>query len=51
MYSQGANHQFASIGSDNGQSPNMRQAIIRTDGGLGYWGIYASIGFNELRSQ
>ena len=28
--------------------PNRRQAIIWTNGGLVYWRIYVSLGFNKL---
>ena len=38
------------IGSDNGLAPNMWQAIIWTNDGLIYWGIYASLSLNELTS-
>ena len=41
--------QYSSIGSDNGLSPNRRQAIILTNDGLSFWRIYASLGLNELR--
>ena len=38
------------IGSDNGLAPNMWQAIIWTNDGLIYWGIYTSLSLNELTS-
>ena len=36
------------IGSDNGLSPGQHQAIIWTNDGLVYWGIYVSLSFNVL---
>ena len=39
---------YASIGSDDGLAPNRLQAIILISGGLVYWCMYASLGFNEL---
>ena len=39
--------QYVIIGSDNGLVPNRQQAIIWTNDGLVYWGIYASLGLNE----
>ena len=44
IYSQGSNHQYASIGSDNGLVPNRQLAIIWTVAGLVYWCIYESLG-------
>ena len=38
---------YVVIGSDNGLAPNRQQAIIITNDGLVYWGIYASLGPNE----
>ena len=43
-----SNWQNTSIGSDNGLVPNMRQAIIGTNGGLCCRRMYASVGLNEL---
>ena len=40
--------QWYCIGSDNGLTPNRRQAIIRTNGELDYWRIYFSLGLNKL---
>ena len=40
--------QYISIGSNKGLSPVRRQAIIWTNGGLVYWGIYMSLDLNEL---
>ena len=34
---------------DNGLALNRWQAIIWTNGGLGWWRIYASLGLNELK--
>ena len=36
------------MGSDNGFSPNRREAIIWTNDGIVHWRIYASLGLNEL---
>ena len=41
--SQGSRYKLASIGSDKGSVPGRQQAIIRTNGGLVYWYIYASL--------
>ena len=38
------------IGSDNGLAPTKRQAIIWTNDGLVWWGIYAFLSLNELTS-
>ena len=38
----------SSIRSDNGLVPSRRQAIIRTNDGLVWWCIYASLGLNDL---
>ena len=52
--SQGSNQQYSSIGSDNGLSLGLRQAIIwtnagiRTNHGLLFWIINVSLGPNEL---
>ena len=46
--SSGSNWKYGSIGSDNGLAPYRRQAIIRTNGGIFYWRIYASLGLSEL---
>ena len=35
--------------SYNGLAPNRWRTIIWTNDGLGWWRIYASLGFNELR--
>ena len=40
--SQWSNWQNVTIGSDNGLAPNRRQAIIWTNNGLVYRGIYTS---------
>ena len=42
------NCDWSLLGLDNGLAPNRRQAIIWTNGGLGYWRIYTSLGLNEL---
>ena len=36
--------QYASIGLDNGLTPNRRQAIIWTDAHPIFWRIYAELG-------
>ena len=41
---------YFSIGSDNCLVPIRRQAIIWYNDGLGFWRIYASLGFNECFS-
>ena len=41
--------QYSSIGSDNGLVSNRRQALIRTNVGLGCRCTYASLGLNELK--
>ena len=41
--------QNASIGSDNGLAPNMRQAFIWTNVGMLYWRINASLGLIDLK--
>ena len=43
------NWQYSSIGLDNDLAPNRRQAIIWTNGGLVYWGIYAWLGLNVFK--
>ena len=43
--------QWSIIGSHNGLLPNSRQPIIWTNDGLDYWGIYASVGLNELNMR
>ena len=43
-------NKYSSIGSDNGLEPNRPQAIIWTNDGLVYWGIYASLGLNEWQN-
>ena len=43
-----SNWEYVIIGIDNGLSRSRRQAIIWTNDGLVYWGIYASLGLNEL---
>ena len=40
--------QQVTIGSTSGLASNTRQAIIWTNGCLGYWVIYASIGFRGI---
>ena len=42
------NEQFSIIVSDNDLASIKQQAIIWTNDGLFYWGIYASLGLNEL---
>ena len=37
----------ASIGSDNGSAPNMRQAIIWGSADLTHWRIYVALGGEE----
>ena len=44
----GSNWQCGRIGSDNGFTPNRRQATIWTNFGMFYLCIYASLGLNEL---
>ena len=51
FYPQGSNWQYDSIGSDDGLGSNRRQAIVWTNGGLGYQHIYASLGLNELSAK
>ena len=36
------------IGSDNGLMPNRQKAIVRTNDGLVYWCLYASLSLKEL---
>ena len=38
------------MGSDNGLAPNMRQAIICTNGGIGWWRLYESLGLNQMNT-
>ena len=40
--------QYESIGSDNDMAPDRRQDIIWTNGSLGHWLIYVSLGLDEL---
>ena len=48
--SKGPINKYSSIVSD-GLAPNMRQAIIWTNDGLGVWLTYASLGLNEFESH
>ena len=45
-----SNYQYASIGSDNGLAPNMRQVNIWSSVGIFYWCICASLGLIELKT-
>ena len=49
--SQESNQNLTIVGSDNGLAPNRCQAIIWTNDGPSYWGIYASLRLDELRVQ
>ena len=48
MCSSWFNRKYDSIDSDNGLATSRRQAIIWTNGCLGYWHICASLGLDEL---
>ena len=48
IYSKEPNWQQASIGSGNSLAPNRRQAIAGANGNQVYWGMYATVGGNEL---
>ena len=41
---------YRSIHSDSGVAPTWQQAIIRTNDGLVYWCMYASLTLDELTS-
>ena len=49
--SEGPNRQKASIGLDNGLTPNRRQAIIWTDADYSHWRIYVALGGDELTTM
>ena len=50
MCSLGFNWQYVFIGSDNGLTPNSRQAIIWANVSLVYCHMYAAVGLNGLTS-
>ena len=39
------------MGSDKGLAPDMRQAIIWTNGYIIYWRIYATVCLDELNTE
>ena len=49
--SKSPNQQYCSIGSDNGSAPTRRQAIIWTNGGLGYQCLFAWLTLSELKQE
>ena len=44
-------YKYASIDSDNGWAPNMRQPIVENNDGLVYWRMYVYPDLNEYQLQ